>query len=373
MKYCKKCVQPDTRPSIKFDENGICPACTYVDKAQYIDWEERQQELLKIVEKYKKHNKINHYDCIIGVSGGKDSLRQAMYVKDVLKLKALLVSCTYPPEQQTERGAYNLANMIKLGFDTISIGPSPKIWKRLMRQGFLKYGNWAKSTEMTLFASVPRLAIAYHIPLILWGDNPAIQFGNLGAGSMTWDGNRAKNTNTLSGGPDVLIEEDMQENEIIWYRYPSDEEMVMANLQIVYLGYFWSDWSKINNANFSIAHGIDIRQKNSLKQGALNQFEALDDDFVVVNQMIKHIKFGFGKVSDEVCEMIRSGSLTREEGFKLVKKYDGKCDNEYVKRFCQYIEISEEKFWEIVESYRNLEIWKKNESGEWQLIDFPDV
>lgn len=371
MRYCVQCVQPDTRPGIKFNEEGVCPACVYAENARSIDWEERRKELLKIIEEHKKNNKLLQYDCIIGVSGGKDSTRQALYVKEVLGLKPLLVCCTYPPEQQTERGAYNLANLISQGFDTISVSPSPQIWKRLVRQGFLKYGNWARSTEMALFASVPRIAIAYHIPLIFWGENPATQFGNLGVGSLNWNGNQMRNSNTISGGPDVLLEQDMCENEIIWYRYPSPEEMEQATLQIVYLGYFWKDWSKLNNGNFSIARGLEIRDDPPENQGALNPFDALDDDFVVVNQMIKHVKYGFGKVTDEVCEQIRAGTLTRAEGVELVKKYDGKCARSYIQRFCKYIEISEDTFWEVVESFRNPEIWVKDPAGGWKLKCFP--
>jgi N-acetyl sugar amidotransferase len=365
MKYCKKCVQPDTRPGIKFNKYGICPACIYFEEAKDIDWEAREKELRKIIQKRKRVEKSG-YDCIIGVSGGKDSTRQAMYAKEVLGLKPLLICCTYPPEQVTERGTNNVSNLIERGFDTIVVSPSPQIWKKLMWQGFSKFGNWAKSTEMALFASVPKFAIAYHIPLILWGENPATQFGNLAVGSINWDGNQMKNSNTIRGGPDPLLYEGLTEQDIIWYRYPSDKEMKKARIQLMYLGYFWKDWSKINNANFSIAHGLEIRDDKPQNMGALAPFDALDDDFVIVNQMMKHLKLGFGKVSDEVCELIRAGKITREQGIKLVKKYDGKCSDTYIKRFCNYLEITENKFWEIAESFRNKDIWEKD-NGVWRI------
>ena len=368
MKYCQRCVQPDTRPGIKFNEEGICPACLYAENLPEIDWESREKELWEIVEKYKKHNKLQQYDCIVGVSGGKDSTRQAMYVKEKLGLKPLLVSMAYPPEQQTERGAHNLANLISLGFDAISVSLSPKIWKRMMKEGFLRFGNWQKSTEMALFASVPRIAIAYHIPLILWGENPATQFGNLDVGSVNWDGNNMRNSNTIRSGPDPLLSgtSDLQEQDIIWYRYPSPKDMETANLQIIYLGYFWKNWSKIDNGNFSIAHGLEIRDRPPQDQGSLYPFDALDDEFIIVNQMMKHLKLGFGKVTDEVCEQIRARKITREEGVELVKKYDGKCHPEYISKLCRYFEMSEEEFWKIAESYRNKDIWE-NSQGEWKL------
>src|SRR6185436_11305402 len=117
------------------------------------------------IAEFGRRNNVSGYDCIIGVSGGKDSVRQVMYARDELGLKPLLVSCTYPPEQMSERGAKNLANIISLGFDLISVSPAPQTWKSLMREGFLRFGNWARSTEMALYASAPKVAIAYHIPL----------------------------------------------------------------------------------------------------------------------------------------------------------------------------------------------------------------
>jgi|SRR3989344_2126474 len=363
--YCKKCVQPNTRPNIKFDDEGICPACQYVEKIPNIDWKARKEELKEIIKTCKREN-VSGYDCIIGVSGGKDSTRQVMYVKE-LGLKPLLVSCTYPPEQQSERGAHNLGNMISLGFDTITISPAPETWKKMMKQGFFKYGNIFKSTEMPLFASVPKVAIAYHIPLILWGENPATQIGELGAGSLDWNGNNLKRANTIASGPSVLFQETISKKDTLWYHYPEDWEMEAANLQIVYLGYFMGDWSKTNNANFSIAHGIEIRDDTSEEMGALHPFESLDEDFVFVNQMMKYLKFGFGKVTDEVCELIRADKMTREEGIELVRKYEGKCARKYIIQFCKYLEITEEQFWKVAESFRNREIWHQDGKRNWKL------
>ncbi len=366
MKYCKSCVQPDTRPGIQFNEEGICPACQYMDKAQDIDWEERNKELQRIVEFGKSQN-VSGYDCIIGVSGGKDSTRLSMYVRDELGMKPLLVSCMFPPEQQSECGAHNLGNLISLGFDTIAVGPAPETWKKLMRQGFLKYGNHCKSTEMALYACLPRAAIAYHIPLIFLGENPAIQLGDLGVGSMTWDGNKMKYSNTIASGPDDLILPGMTEQDIIWYRYPSDEEMVMAKIQIVYLGYFWKNFTKPDNAAFAMSHGLDIRDEIPENMGALYPFEALDEDFVFVNQMMKYIKLGFGKMTDDVSEQVRFDYMPREKALDLVKRYDGNCAGEYIKKYCHYLGITEEKFWQVAEKFRNQSIWEKDANGEWEL------
>ena len=98
-------------------------------------WKKRFKILKSITDKYK--NNESGYDCIIGVSGGKDSTRQALWVRDKLGLKPLLACLSYPPQQVTTLGAENISNLINLGFDTVISSPAPMTWKKLMKQAFL--------------------------------------------------------------------------------------------------------------------------------------------------------------------------------------------------------------------------------------------
>lgn len=367
MRYCKRCIQPDTRPGIIFDSEGVCPPCYFAEQTEKIDWQARRQELEKIAEFGRSHN-VSGYDCIVGVSGGKDSTRQAIYVRDELRLNPLLVSCSYPPQQLTERGAHNISNLISLGFDCIIVGPNPIVWKALMRQGFLKFGNWCKSTEMALYASCPKVAIAYHIPLVFLGENTAISLGDSLTGSITGDANRMKHSHTIEGGnPDKLLVKGIIEQDVYFYRYPGDDDMELGRLRIVFLGYYIKDFNKFRNSEFSIAHGLEIRHEPPEEIGDVLGNTALDDDFVIVNQMFKYLKFGFGQVTDQVCEAIRLGMMSREEAIELAKKYDGKCDRQYVKRFCDYLEIDEEEFWRVADRFRNRDIWEMDGNGQWRL------
>ena len=366
MKYCKTCLQTDTRPGIKFDEFGICPACNYHNSLQQVDWNERREELDSIVA-FGKANNHSGYDCIIGVSGGKDSTRQAFFVKDVLKMNPLLVSLGYPPEQVTQRGVDNVSNMINHGFDCISLNPSPQIWRKLMKEGFFKYTNWAKSTELALFSSVPRLAIAYQIPLIWWGENAALQLGDLNVmGKNGSDGKNLRKMNTLAGG-DIswLINNEIGKKDILQYNYPSEKEIEDANLKITFLGYFWKDWSLIENGNFATFRGLDIRNEKPWEIGDPLGITYLDEDWVTLNQMIKYLKYGFGRISDYVNEDIRNGLISREEGIELNKKFDGSCSPEYIKSFSNYIGITVDEFWEQVDKSVNLELYTKQGKGKY--------
>lgn len=366
MKYCKKCLQTDTRPGIRFDENGICPACNYHSSLQEVDWEERKKELDEIVA-FGKANNHSGYDCIIGVSGGKDSTRQAFYVKEVLKMNPLLVSLGYPPEQVTQRGVDNVSNMINYGFDCISINPSPQVWRKLMRKAFLQFTNWAKSTELALFSSVPRLAIAYQIPLIWWGENAALQLGDLNVmGKSGSDGNNLRKMNTLGGG-DVtwLLSEEVRKNDILQYIYPSEKEMEDADLRITFLGYFWKDWSLVDNGNFSALRGLEIRNEKPWEIGDPLGITSLDEDWVTLNQMIKYLKYGFGRIADYVNEDIRNGRMTREEGIALNKRFDGKCSPAYIKSFSDYIGITVDEFWAQVDKSVNTDLFIKEGPGKY--------
>jgi N-acetyl sugar amidotransferase len=367
VKYCKICLQPNTRPGILFNSDSICPSCIYSQSLYSVDWSERRKELDLICE-FGRANNHSGYDCIIGVSGGKDSTRQAFFVKDVLKMNPLLVCLGYPPEQITQRGVDNVSNLISHGFDCISINPSPQVWNKLMRKGFLEFCNWGKSTELALFSSVPRLAIAYQIPLIWWGENAALQLGDLNVmGKNGSDGNNLRKMNTLGNGDYTwILSEEIKQNQILQYCYPSIEEMDNANLRITFLGYFWKDWSKLDNGNFSTLRGLEIRTDKPEKMGDILGVEALDENWVVVNQMIKYLKFGFGKVTDYVNEEIRAERMTRNEAIFLVEKYDGTCGEEYIQSFCNYIDISYEQFWDHVDKNVNKDLFFKVGTGKYE-------
>lgn len=351
MKYCKKCLQPDTRPNTQFSENGICPACVYHSTLHSVEWDERMEEIQEMVS-FGKKNSSSGYDCIIGVSGGKDSTRQALFVKEKLGMNPLLVSLSRPPQEVTIRGVNNISNLISLGFDCVTINPAPEVWKGLMKRGFYEFGNPFKSTEMALFSSVPRYAIAYQIPLIWWGENSALQLGETSVmGKSGGDGNNLRNMNTLSGG-DVswMLKNGLRSQDILQYKYPSEIDFEKANIRIVFLGYFWKVWSLIDNGNFAALRGLDVRDDNPSEMGEYVGVTALDEDWTPWNQMLKYFKYGFGRTTDYVNEDLRRGRLTRKEAIQLVERYDGKCADKYIKSFCDFIGITVDEFWRHVDS-----------------------
>lgn len=365
MKYCRNCLQPDTRPNTAFTPDGICPACDYFEKTKDVDWQERYEILLDLLEHYRRPPG-RPFDCLIGVSGGKDSTRQALWARDKLGLKPLLVCLSYPPEQVTQRGVDNISNLIELGFDTVISSLAPQTWRRIVREGFLRFTNWAKATEQALITSVPQLAIRYKIPLILWGENPGLQLGDLKTiGRTGYDGNNLRYMNTVAGGGlDWMLQAGFKASELNRFLYPIPAEFDAAGIQIVYLGWFWKDWSLVNNGAYSGANGLDIREDTVENTGDLWGVASLDEDWVTLNQMIKYYKFGFGRVTDYANEEIRLGRLTRDEGIALVERYDSSCAPSYVESFCEYIEISVDQFWEQVRASVNRTLFEVRPDGQ---------
>ena len=74
--YCQRCLNVSTRPNILFSEDGLRPPCKFFVHSDDIDWDERKNKREEIIVMAKSNNHSG-YDCIVGVSRGKDSTRQA--------------------------------------------------------------------------------------------------------------------------------------------------------------------------------------------------------------------------------------------------------------------------------------------------------
>jgi len=365
MKICIKCIQSDTRPAIYFDKNGICGACLWEKEKETIDWDLRRKELVGIA-KWAKETTTSNYDCVIGVSGGKDSTLQAIVARDELGLRPLLINAE--PEGITDIGKYNIENLKQLGFDVISLRANPKIMKKLIKRDFYKYLNPVKITEYALWSSTYIMAEKFDIPLIIQGENPGLTLGTRLTGVGT-DSNalRANELQTLSSGWKEYLEVDgVKEKDLYLFHYDR-EKLEKKGIRAIWLQYFLKEWSPHTNAEFSKRYGIKYRpldfDPNSI--GTYNPYMALDSDLTQVNQMLKCIKFGFGQCLDVSCYDLREGRLTRNEAIDLVRKYDGKCAEQYIKKFCDYIEITMAEFWSVAEQFRG-DTWKKNHDGGWK-------
>ena len=364
MKICKKCIQPDTRLGIYFDKNGICGACLWEKEKETIDWDLRRKELEEIAS-WAKNTTSSNYDCAIGVSGGKDSTLQAIIARDELGLRPLLVNSE--PAGITEIGKHNIENLKELGFDVISLRPNPKIMKKLVKRDFYKYLNPVKITEYSLYSSTYIIAEKFEIPLIIQGENPGLTLGTRLTGVGT-DSNalKADELQTLSSGWKEYLEvEGIEEKDLYLFHYDR-KKLEQKNTKGIWLQYFLKSWSQRENAEFSKKYGLKWRPEDFdfSSIGTYVPFAQLDTDLTQVNQLLKYIKFGFGQCMDSACYDLRENRITKKEALDLVRMYDGKCSEFYIKKFCDYIDIDLESFWEVVEKFRG-PMWVKNSDGKW--------
>lgn len=359
MKYCKNCLATDLRPN-GFFKNGLCTPCYYLKKNPS---KPGSIELLALKEHYRlsrvgQRNK-GAYDCLVGVSGGKDSTRQAQWVRDRLGLRPLLVCVSYSPKQMSYIGAKNLSNIIEMGFDLIVVTPAPKSSAILSLESFKRFGNVSKSTEKALYSTVPRIAADLGVNTIFWGENNAIHVGEKSVeGRNEFDANNLRKMNTISDGGDEWIKDSVDfEYKFNHYIYPDEIIFEKQKINIFFLGPAWDDWSFNDNSTYASLHGLTLRPGEEHYTGDITNASMLDEEFTNINMMLKYFKYGFGRASDTVNEQIRLGQITRDEGIKIVEKFDGVCHNNIIQRYCDYVQISVEEFWKITNSYVNKKLF----------------
>lgn len=366
MKYCNSCLTTDLRPNSSFNSLGVCIACEFSKKnKQEVSFLKLKKLQNKIKQNISRRNRKTSYDCIVGVSGGKDSTRQAHWVRDRLGLRPLLVCAAYPPKQMNEVGASNLSNLIEMGFDLIVATPAPKSAAKLALSSFEQFGNIVKASEMSLFSTVPRLAIDLGISMIFWGENPALQVGDSAAeGLDEFDGNNLRNINTLNEGGSEWITDSLTHNYLAnHYMYPSRISFDKKKIDIFYLGPAWDDWSNESNSIYASLQGLDLRPGDENITGDLSNASMLDEDFSNINLMLKYYKFGFGRTTDQINEQIRDNVISRKEAINIVEKFDGICDDSIILDFCKYVGISKRYFWDITNTYVNTNIFDINKGS----------
>lgn len=331
-----------------------------------IDWTGRRQELQLIADEAKK-GADGPWHCVVGVSGGKDSTWQAMYVRDELGLNPLLVQ--FASSDGTDLGRRNLENLVRLGFSLVSVQPNPRVARRLCRKSFFDYGNIVKYSEHALFTAPFRVAIDYGIPLVFFGENPALEAGDRNTIRPGWDATGIKFNNTLGGqGIEIWLGDGIEERDLLPYVFPTDEEMAHWGGRGIFMGYF-VDWAGWDNAVFAIRHGMECIDAAPADIGIPYQHNSLDSNHgAVVNSMLKHLKLGFGHTTEFASYDLRTKLITRPEAVRLVKELDGRCHPHFVQAYCDWIGISVAEFWSVAERFRG-KMWRQESNGLWQLIE----
>lgn len=362
IRYCTRCVMPETKPDLQIDTEGVCSGCRYIEKREEVDWTQRNDQLLQILERYRTPD---NYDCVIPVSGGKDSHFQTIRMLE-MGMKPLCVTAT--TDKLSPIGRRNIENLKHIGVDYVEITPNPTVRRRINRLALCNVGDISWPEHVAIFTIPVRIAVQMRIPLIIWGENSQNEYGGPAAAAE----NRTLTRSWLEefGGllglrvSDLIGFEDIDEKDLIQYTYPSDDELKSAGVTGLFLGYY-VPWDGYRNAIIAQAHGFETFPH--AVEGSIVNYENVDNVQTGIHDYFKFLKYGFGRATDLACLHIRRGRLSRADGLKLVKMNDGRFPWSYLGILLQEvlddISMDVDEFIQICDRFTNRKLFLTDSRG----------
>ncbi|MDL2259829.1 N-acetyl sugar amidotransferase [Deltaproteobacteria bacterium OttesenSCG-928-K17] len=364
MRYCKKCVMPDTKPGIKFNDDGVCDACENYDNRKYVNWDERRNELLNILNKFRSKDASN-WDCIVPVSGGKDSTYQVLRLLQ-LGMNPLCVTATTC--DLSAIGRQNIENIKALGVDYIEFSTNKAVRWKMNRLALMKVGDISWPEHCGIFTIPVKVAVQYKIPLIVWGENSYNEGGGPAAEDSTFT--RSWLDRNLCGllglSPhDFVGHEGIEAKHIIPYTYPTDEELRQVGVTAIFLGYYLP-WDGYANALLAQANGMTTYSKTV--EGSVVNYENLDNHQTGIHDYFKYLKFGFGRASDISSLHVRRERITREDAVAMVRKHDGQfpwtCLGKPLQDILSPLDLAVDEFVSICDQFTNKDIFETDSHGQ---------
>lgn len=353
---------PATRPEQVFDKNGICDACHSVDRKAEIDWAQREKDFRNLLDRFRSDG--SKYDCIIPVSGGKDSVYQAITMRDKYGMNPLCVN--HIPCEITDVGQQNIVFLREQGFDVIQIGANRKAYKEMVRIGFNKLGDSCWPEHIGIFTAPVRVAVQYGVPLIIWGENSQFEYGGPATKKENnfLDRNWLEQFQMLGHRIEDVVHDGINLNDIKTFHYPSDEEIVRVGVTGLFLGYF-EKWDTQGNIDKALALGWHPNPSGPV-ENAWNAYENLDCKWIGgLHDYMKFLKYGYSRATDQLCIEIRHGRFTRNEAInELLKSSEGKVPWKYIPDFLSYLGITEQEFTNTLDRFTNKRIFECDSSGK---------
>ena len=360
MKYCNHCILPDTRPNIAFLSNGKCSACHSHQNKIKINWAKKKRDFTKIIKNIKKKKLL--YDCLVPVSGGKDSTWQVI---KLMECGLSPLTFTYKPLLRNEIGQKNLNNLKKLGVHHIEFSVNELAEKKFLRKAFIKFGAVGIPMHMAMWNISYNLAKNFSIPYIFWGENSANEYGGtkkdqkLKLLDNKWIKKYGINFNTTA---EDWIDKNLTKKEMA----PFIKTKKTKNNSLIPKSLFLGDYFKWDPyKTYKVAKKFGFKKITKPKTGSYN-YADIDDDLISIHHFLKIYKFGFSRNFDNLSLEIRNNRLSRNKAIKIIKKIGFKTPKGDIKKFCKLINITEKKFFQICEKFRNKKIWLKHK-GKWKL------
>ncbi|MBM3527039.1 MAG: N-acetyl sugar amidotransferase [Alphaproteobacteria bacterium] len=365
IRYCRRCVLPETKPDLHIDDAGVCNACRNYERRTAVDWDARWRELGGIFDRYRSKDRGN-WDCVIPVSGGKDSTFQVLKVLD---LGANPLCVTAHTDKLTSVGRRNLDNLSKLGVDVLEFKTNPVIRRRINRLALRQVGDIAWPEHLTIFTVPVRVAVQYEIPLIVWGENPQNEYGGPAAAveGNTLDRRWLEEFGGLLGlrVSDLIGQDGIEQHHLVPYTYPTDAALKRVGVTGLFLGYF-VPWDGFQNALIAQAHGFET-WPHAIENAFIN-YENLDNAHMGIHDHFKFLKYGYGRASDNASMHIRRDRLQRKDAIAICRRYDGRFPSTYLgvrlEEILGDIEMEMDEFLRICERFTNKKLFVVDNQGK---------
>jgi N-acetyl sugar amidotransferase len=361
--YCVSCVMPGTKPDLVLDDAGVCNACRAYERRLATDWDARRDELLALLERYRRHG--SNWDCIVPVSGGKDSTYQVIRMLQ-LGLNPLCVTATTC--DLSAIGRQNIESLKRLGVDHVEFSPNPRVRARLNRIGLTEVGDISWPEHVGIFTIPVRAAVQYHVPLIVWGENSQNEYGGPAA---------AADNNVLTrrwleefGGllglrvSDLSSTYGIEPRHLLPYQYPTDDDLQRVGVTGLFLGHYLP-WDGLSNALIAQASGFVSLGR--AVEGSMVDYENLDNHQTGIHDYFKFLKFGFSRATDIACLHVRRGRITRADAMAIVKARDGRFPWTYLGKplaeILEPLDLTVDEFTGICDRFTNKRIFRRDGSG----------
>lgn len=382
VKFCKKCTISNYRPSstveilndgrkkeyIQFDENGVCVACNYWDYRKTINWEEKEKDLLKLLDKHRGKGKCG-YDVILPSSSGKDSMYVAHMLKHKYGINPLIVTAS--PHIWTDIGWKNYQSLIKIS-DCVLFNGNVELRRLLTKLSFVNLCHPFQSWIILQKSIGASFAVRYGVDLVFYGEDGRM-YGN---DSNNFKGKMDHNyysaeiepENVMLGGLKIeeILEKYKQFKMSDFVPYLPLKQEDVKDIEVHYFADYHK-WSPQSNFYYA-SQNCGFLPNSERTPGSYSKYSSIDDLAVDIQHYFTTlIKFGIGRATYDSSQEIRDEIITREEGVELIKKYDTEIPpKKYLKQFLDYIDITEDEYWQVIEKFRNNNLWEKV-NNEWKL------
>lgn len=381
--FCSRCVMSNQRPASApefrkdastpvrtsgFGEDGICDACRYAEFKQTLDWEDRERQLVELCDRYRRDD--GRYDVVVPGSGGKDSI----YVSHILKTKYNMnpLTVTWAPHIYTDIGWRNMQNWIRAGFDNILVTPNAEVHARLTRHAFENLVNPFQPFIIGQKNVAPRAAMQYDVELIMYGENQAEchdSFEQNASPLMDPSHFTRNSTNDplfFGGVPyEEMPNEGIEHKELGPYLPILREDWDEKGIEVHYFSYY-GNWSPQASYYYAKENANFESNPDGRSEGTYSKYSSLDDRMDGQHYYTMFAKFGQGRAMNDACRDIRDGIIDREEGVALCRRFDGEFPAKYFQEVLDYMGISEDRYWEVLNGSRSPHLWEEK-NGEWVL------